>query len=191
MIRSKITEIYKEKLKYFIDISKSTIISDMSEFMICPIQDQTINELNKTKVDIKLQHNMSIYEMSNIDYTIYNFFEIIEESKDFVELRKKIKANINEALLAINKLTGLKDGVNTSQSTKSIVNLQKNKPTTDDNPANKYNDLVDWKYTQHVVTGKIGGNDPVNPVPLRHKLITQTTAQHWYSDSDTDTPRSR
>ena len=125
-IIASLTKIYKEKLKYFLDITKSNIVSNMTEFIISSVGCQTMNGKNSPEEDIKLQHNISIHEMRNIDYTEYNFFESIKESIEFEEMRTKLNEDIAEYSTAINKLLELKDNASFSPtSVKSDIKINK------------------------------------------------------------------
>ena len=156
-IISKITEIYKEQLKYFVDFSRHHLMS------IAFASVGALSGASKCVDTIKLQHSMCIHEMLNKDYTKYKFFEVIEESATYVDLRKKLNGNILESSVAINKLTALKDGINSSnkkcQSSESIESIENTKMQHCDTAGNtikEFDGLVNWKYTTNVITGKIG-----------------------------------
>jgi hypothetical protein len=101
--------------------------------------------------------------MLNKDYTKYKFFEVIEESATYVDLRKKLNGNILESSVAINKLTALKAGINSSnkkcQSSESIEHTKIQHYATTGNTIKEFNGLVNWKYTTNVITGKIGNSN--------------------------------
>jgi GTP-binding protein EngB required for normal cell division len=156
-IISKITEIYKEQLKYFVDFSRYHLMS------IAFASVGALGGASKCVDTIKLQHSMCIHEMLNKDYTKYNFFEVIEESTTYVDLRKKLTGNILESSVAINKLTALKAGINSSnkkcQSSESIEHTKIQHYATTGNTIKEFNGLVNWKYTTNVITGKIGNSN--------------------------------
>ena len=132
-----LTRIYKEKLKYFVDISKSNIMSNMREFIMHSYDCKTFTGENSAKEDIKLQHSMSIYEMLNIDYTKFNLFELIEESEEFVKIRSTLNDYITEYSSAINKLLELKN--NTNCELKSIdLQFENNEITSEKDTNSEY-----------------------------------------------------
>ena len=101
-IISKLTEIYIEKMLYFVNMSKSSVMLD-----IC----KSINNdmVGGMVFDFNTLHALCVHELFHKDYSTYSFFEVIEESEDYINKRAELNENIAKCSTAINKLTSLKN----------------------------------------------------------------------------------
>lgn len=102
-ILSKLTELYIEKMVYFLNMSKSVLMMDIC-MMISSGGNRTVG------FDFHKVHNMCIHELLRNNYSKYAFLEVIEENDTHSSRREEITHTIFKCSTTINKLKSLKDG---------------------------------------------------------------------------------